>query len=155
MKPERRGQRGKFQPRAITGIYLGRATDRHISAHKLWNPKDNKIYTFNQLKFNEELFPLKPAAAQPLAVGTEVLNIFKFTPETEMYKYDSRMITNRVLDENNLYENGKDIVIAVNRNPKKFVMAADMKWLPARHTTETCSGVLVRTGRLTRGPDRR
>ena len=34
LEPDRRAKRGKSQPSAITGIYLGMATDRNTSAHK-------------------------------------------------------------------------------------------------------------------------
>jgi hypothetical protein len=123
LEPERRDKRGKFQPRAITGVYLGMATDRNTSAHKFWDPKENKIYITNQLKFNEEKLPLKPASAQPIAIGTEVPNLFEMPPETELYKYDTRMVTNRLLNEDDVHENGKDMVIAMKDKPNKFVIA--------------------------------
>ena len=71
-------------------MYLGMATDRNTSAHKFWDPVENKIYITNQLKFNEERLPLKPAMVQPLAVGTELPDLFEMPPETEILKYDTR-----------------------------------------------------------------
>ena len=99
LEPDRRAKRGKFQPRAITRIYLEMATDRNISEHKFWDPKENKIYITNQLKFKEEKLPLKPASAQLIAAGTEVPNLIEMPPEIELFIYDPRMVTNCLLNE--------------------------------------------------------
>ena len=76
------------------------------SAPKFWRPEERKIYITDQLKFNEELLPLQPATAHPLAVGTKVPNLFEFTPETELFMYETRLVNNQLLDEENLHENG-------------------------------------------------
>ena len=74
-------------------------TDQNTSAHKFWDPKENKIYITNHLKSNEEQLALNQASAQ--LAGTEVPNLFEM-PETELFKYDPCMVTNCLLNEDDV-----------------------------------------------------
>ena len=128
LEPDRRAKGGKFQTRGVTGVYLCMATDRNTSAHKFWDPKANKIYVTNQLKFNEERLPMKALEAQRLAVGTEVPHLFEMTPQTELFKYDTRMVSNCLLDEATIYESGDNLVVGMKNRPNQFTMVPSTRY---------------------------
>ena len=65
---------------------------------------------------------MKAVEEQRLAVGTEVPHLFEMTPETELFKYDTRMVSNCLLDEDAIYESGSNLVVAMKNRPNQFAM---------------------------------
>ena len=62
LEPEQRpkDKRGKYDLRAVEGVYLGPSTNLNTSAHKVWVPTTNNVYITNQMVFNEAVLPLRP-----------------------------------------------------------------------------------------------
>ena len=90
LEPERRpkDKRGKYDQRAIEGIYLGPSTDQNTSAHKVWVPTSNTIYITNQVDITNEavlLLKRQPAKIYPRpAVEEEILRTDSQQTVTDM-----------------------------------------------------------------------
>ena len=65
---------------------------------------------------------------QTLAVCTKVPNLCELSPETELFKYDQCIVTIRILNEENIHENGEDVVIAMKGKPKRFVISSSSQF---------------------------
>ena len=92
LHPDKRPKPGKFEPRAVKGIYLGPTTDRNMSAHKVWDPVGNKIYLTTQVRFNENLLPLRPNKLTTRATPDVDMKVFDLEPEVKLVSYDADLM---------------------------------------------------------------
>lgn len=113
LEPERRpkDKRGKYDPRAIEGVYLGPATDRNTSAHKVWVPTSNKIYITNQVVFNEAVLPLKPPPAKIYPRPAVEEEILRTDSQPTWVEYSYKLIQDDQLDTGVMYEKGDRLIV--------------------------------------------
>ena len=112
---------GKFEQRAVRGVNLGPATHLNTSAYRIWVPEENKLYVTNQVKFNENVLPLKAASFKPQPRGTAEESLFEMKPEVTFMQYDSQMVRDSLLDDLVIYKKGDERVFRLKDHVETYV----------------------------------
>jgi hypothetical protein len=84
-----------------------------MSAHKVWDPVEKKIYLTTQVRFNENLLPLRPNKLTTRATPDVDLKVFDLEPEVKLVSYDADLMARQMLDEGNMFRNGDKCIIKV------------------------------------------